>query len=205
MHRDLSSSELEQLIAHPPDMEHSLGWFLERRAPTAALIKLLRESPDPEVRYVVCYVLDRTHPRSAREALLETLFDPVDSVRQAAADAYAKVGRATDGPIVMAAYRLETSRTTQGYLVIALGAIRYQKAAHMLIGLLDSNLRVDAAWSLGQLDGPEVTAALRKQLEHESDSGMINRLKTGLRLIEERANSPVDEGRRRRNAVKVSY
>src|SRR5687767_9321570 len=100
--RHLTASEIEALIVDPPDDPLPLGVYLEREAPTKALIEVLRRSTNHDVRYVVCYVFDRTRAKSAREPLLAALFDEDEEVRLAAADAYAKVGRAEDGPIVMA-------------------------------------------------------------------------------------------------------
>src|SRR4051794_16241049 len=86
--RNLRSPEIEQIILEPDRVINRIDVYLSRYARADALIALLRTSENPIVRYEVCRVLHSVCAASARQALLEALFDRDSRVREAAADAY---------------------------------------------------------------------------------------------------------------------
>lgn len=146
---------------------------------------MLRESGDPLLRHEICWNFHIDPAVSAREALLERCFDGNVEVRNAAADAYEKVGRVEDGPILMGAYRLERSVRVKSDLLKALGAIRYQPAVPLLITLLDDErFRGDAIVELGEMCGPEAREALVCALNQETDEGWRRAIEKRIMLLD---------------------
>jgi HEAT repeat protein len=183
----VTSAELEEFISSDDPPDGFWNW-VRRSGPTRDLVTLLRTSKDPQVRYQICYIFDRRPMRSAREALVEAMFDEDVEVRKAATDAYGKVCRPEDGPIVYGAFRLETNRTARYNLILALGAVHFQRAAPALIALIDDQIfDVPAIWALGELDGPDVVAALNAALARAPDRGMVTRIQDSLDRIANRA------------------
>jgi HEAT repeat protein len=173
----------------PPEavfgIHHSI---LRKHARPADVIKLLRESPDPQVRRAVCYHIRQTSLKSGRDAVLAALFDPSPDVRLSAADAYGRVGRSEDFLILKAAYKLDRRPRFRRRIVFALGEVQCQAAAPFLIELLMlGQCRLDVIESLGELRGPEVRAELAAALEKESDSGWRRAIEDAIELIDARA------------------
>lgn len=192
-----TSDQIEAFVKHKPKAVWGC-WesVLRRHARVEDIIKVLRESADPGVRVEICFFFDQTMLKSGREAILTTLFDPSPRVRYQAADAYAKIGRAEDGPIIMAAYRLERSEKVRSYLVDALGAIQCQAAAPMLITLLHAGkLRYSTIEALGELRGSEVRDALAAELETETLPGWRMMIKNSIAFVEARARRDAFEAR----------
>jgi HEAT repeat protein len=161
---------VEAVFADPDAIEVHLADYIRAHAKTSALIQVLRSSGNWEVRYTLCWVFHLYPATSARQALLERCFDRNVEVRNAAADAYYKVGRVEDGPILMTAYRRERSVRVRRTLLEALGGIRYQGAVPLLISLLDdARYRRDAIDHLGEMRGAEARAALVRALQEETD------------------------------------
>jgi HEAT repeat protein len=181
--------QIEAFVKHPPKaVWGNKEAVLRKHARIEDIIRVLRESEDPGVRIEICFFFDQTMLKSGREAVLATLFDTSPQVRYQAADAYAKIGRPEDGPIVMAALRLERSEKVRSYLVFALGAIQYQAAAPTLIKLLHAGKqRYSTIEALGELRGPEIRNALVAELETETVPGWRNMIKRSIAFIDARA------------------
>ncbi len=191
--KTLTSIEVDAALRQWDNLPLPIGDYLRHRAPTRELLRILKTNPDPAVRVMICSLLDSLQPRSARHALLVALFDEDEGVRESAADAYGKVGRSEDGPIVLGAYRLESSPSVRGYLVIALGAIGFQGAVPLLISLLrDHSRRQDAAWSLRALAGTtEMNCAALEAAERiEKDPWAAQAIRSLLAICRDSDSSP---------------
>lgn len=155
----MTAAEIERFMADRRRLPYGER-RLRREATTTMLIAILRSTASVYVRRNICGWFHFHPDRAAREALLERLFDDDARVREIAADAYKRVAKFGDGPIIMGAYRLERNDGARYELIGALGAAQHRAAIPLLMDhLLSGKYFMSAGWALSRLNGQDVIAA----------------------------------------------
>ena len=146
------------------------SWRLGEAAPVAELLPLIR-AEDQEVRTSAVFALSRLRPAGAANALGDALNDPIHAVRSYAVRGFnrrfaessrlgpdgaaALIARLVDDPDI--GVRIGALR--------ALGALDTGRFVAQVLPRLDDgnlNVRVQAASALGDIGGPEASAALER-------------------------------------------
>jgi HEAT repeat protein len=135
---------------------------------------------------MLCEILGWRKAKSAVPDLIVCMNDKSASVRAEAAQALAKIGAASAGQAMMNRLEQEKDEGVRQMLLIALGAIGYQRAQTILTSALlesDPVTRGAAAWSLGTMHIKRARTALNAALINETSSFARERIQEALRLI----------------------
>ena len=77
---------------------------IKSEASVSEMVSALQQSPNADVREILCDLLGELASQQAVPALIESLHDPSAAVRGSAADALGKIGEPTSGEALMERY-----------------------------------------------------------------------------------------------------
>jgi HEAT repeat protein len=184
--RELTADRIISLLEEPTEDGIPVYRRIMRRASIRSLIDALQQAASPLTRENVCDMLGERHAVRAVPTLVHALKDPSDGVRSAAADALAKIGKASAGPALFEALKTEEEDGTRQMMILALGAVGYVPAIPTLIGLLEdpaAKVRGCAAWSLGALRAKRATQRIEQSAERETSCFAQDHMREALRAL----------------------
>ena len=157
---------------------------IKSEASVSEMVSALQQSPNADVREILCDLLGELASQQAVPALIESLHDPSAAVRGSAADALGRIGEPTSGEALMERYIQEDDDLRQ-LLAIALGAAGYRPAIPYLIEALSS----PSQWGLKSLNASFASEALQRALEQETDPYAAGVMKKALKAIHQAQRS----------------
>lgn len=185
--KNLTATEISQLLANLGNEGYSIKRRIRREAPLKEIIAALENSINPDMKEILCDILGELHAKMAVPALISCLDDPSPGVRSSAADALAKIGSPRAGEALLRRFSgEETEDEVRRMIALALGAVGYQPAIPKLIEALadpDSSLRGSVAWSLGALRANEAIDVLQQVLASETNPYAVARIQESLEAI----------------------
>ena len=152
------------------------SWRLGDAAPVAELLPLIR-AENEDVRTSAVFALSRLRPAGAANALADALNDPIHAVRSYAVRGFnrrfAESSRlGPDGAAALIARLVDDPNTGVRIGALrALGALDTGRFVAQVLPRLDDanlNVRVQAAATLGDIGGPEASAALERAFASRS-------------------------------------
>ena len=184
--QELTANRIISLLEEPTEDGIPVYRQIKRRASIRSLIEALQDATSPLTRENVCDILGERHAVRAVPTLVNALRDPSDGVRSAAADALAKIGKASAGPALFEALQTEEEDGTRQIMILALGAVGFAPAIPTLIGLLEdpaAKVRGCAAWSLGALRAKQAAQWIQQSAERETSSFAQDYMREALRAL----------------------
>ncbi len=184
--RKLTAYRIIELLEAPTEDRRPTIRHIEARAAEDEIVTALRLSTLPLTTEILCSMLGRRHATAAVPILIQTLHNADPFVRDATADALAKIGDPDAGPSLAFQLQREEDVGVQQTLAVALGACHYRPAIPALLELLEhpnATTRGCAAWSLGVLRAKEARAGLEHALSHETEPYPQARMEVALNEI----------------------
>ncbi len=166
------------------------GWkaieYVARTADPTVLDDALRSTVNPVEAVALVNTLAQARRPTPIGGLVQRLSDPDPTIRDAAADALAKVGDPEALPGLVNRYKVERRVGIRVSLVVAIGALGDVHVVPLLASVLkneDAMLRRVSAWGLGHIGGARAAEALAEARSKETEPMVVDAINDALSKI----------------------